>query len=134
MRAWISLRELVAYFTTGYIVMNGLGPLLRRTGLMRREATVRVDGEPWRQVESLRDFGPDHPVCRVHPSSGAVEFGDGVHGRAPTGSIEISSRYRYGAGAVGAVAGLIGVCGLWTLSIWVRWRRWRRSGRLARSG
>jgi hypothetical protein len=125
-RRSVSWRELLAFLTTGYVVMNGLGPLLHKAGLVKRVATVRVDGEPWRQVDDLRACGPGDKVFRLDPNTGSIEFGDGVHGRVPPGRIEATSKYRYGAGAAGVIGGVVLVCALWTLSIWIRWRKSRQ--------
>jgi hypothetical protein len=122
----ISLLELFAFLTTGYLVMNGLGPLLERTGLMKRVVIVNVDGQPWREVGTLEAAGPDDCVFCLDPASGSVEFGDGEHGRVPSRSVETTTSCQYGAGALGIICGILVVCSLWSHSIWGRWRKRRR--------
>lgn len=123
----ISLLELVAFLATGHLLMISLESILVRTGLVRRTVTVVVDGEPWTQIETL-DAGPDARVFRVDPATGSIQFGDGVKGKVPSGSVIITSSNRYGVGAAGAVGAIAVGCTLWAISIWGRWRRRRPSG------
>lgn len=59
---------------------------------------VRVEGQEWREVISLNDAGPEDGVFAVDLSRGQVVFGDGVHGRRPSGGAAVTVTYR-GAGA-----------------------------------
>jgi hypothetical protein len=92
----ISIRELFAFLAAAYLFMTSLGSILVRTGLVRRTVTVVADGEPWTQLETLEDAGPDARVFRVDPATGSIQFGDGAQGRVPPGWVIITSSYRYG--------------------------------------
>ncbi|HSJ84061.1 MAG TPA: hypothetical protein VLA91_09625 [Acidimicrobiia bacterium] len=92
----ISILELFAFLAAAYLSMTSLRSILVRTGLVRRTVTVVADGEPWTQVETLEDAGPDARVFRVDPPTGSIQFGDGAQGRVPSGSVIITSSYRYG--------------------------------------
>jgi hypothetical protein len=124
----VSLLELFAFLLTGYFFMNALGPILERTGLMKRVVSVDGDGEAWTRVDSLDGMGPQARVFRVDPKTGSVEFGDGVHGRVPPRSVRIETSYRYGVGAFGAIGAVAVGCVGWFLSLWARWRRRGLSG------
>ena len=89
--------------------------VIARTGLLQRTTAVTVSGKPWREVDSLDDAGPGDAVYRVDPGTGTVEFGDGIHGKTPNGNVNVSARYRHGAGATGAVA-TAGI--VWTAAAW----------------
>jgi len=78
--------------------------LIARTGLLQHTSAVTVAGEPWREVGSLGDAGPDDRVFRLDPATGTVEFGDGIHGKTPTGNVNVTADYRHATGATGAVA------------------------------
>jgi hypothetical protein len=69
---------------------------------------VFVGDEQWQEVTSLAESGPgDHHVMVRIDEDQKMSFigGDGVHGAAfPTGSNNISVRYRTGLGAAGNVA------------------------------
>lgn len=122
----ITILELLTFLAVGYFFMNSLGSLLERLGLVTRVVNVQVDGGP--QVQTPEDAGPDASVFSLDRTSGSVQFGDGRHGRVPSGWVQTSSRYRYGAGAVAVIGAVVVLCGLWSLSIWRRWRRRRKSG------
>jgi hypothetical protein len=70
--------------------------------------TTRVNGLAWQETEDLAAAGPtDHQYLLVTTADGgaAVRFGDGAHGaRLPTGSENVTARYRTGAGASGNTA------------------------------
>jgi hypothetical protein len=67
-----------------------------------RRYTVRVDDEDWRETRSLGEAGPDDGVFVVDPSTGRVEFGDGMHGRRPPDGSAVSVSYRDGGGGTGS--------------------------------
>jgi len=61
---------------------------------------IEIDGIPWRQVPHLASSGSDDRHYVVRPGSDGptlVEFGDGVHGQAPSSRRAIGVRYRAGA-------------------------------------
>ena len=67
---------------------------------------VEVDGEPWREVRSLVDSGPDDPayvVATRYDGATVIEFGDGEHGRRPAAGTGIGVRYRTGSGLTSVV-------------------------------
>lgn len=66
-----------------------------------RRFTVRVDEEEWRETRSLDEAAPDDNVFLVDASTGRVVFGDGVHGRRPSGDAVVTVSYREGGGAAG---------------------------------
>lgn len=67
---------------------------------------IRVDGEVWQIVESLKEAGPEDRVYTLDRKAGNIRFGDGGNGaRLPTGS-RISTTYRTGVGASGNVASI----------------------------
>ncbi len=57
--------------------------------------TVLSDSEPehWRQVEDLREAGPDDAVFALDRHSGEVRFGDGEHGRRPPDGAVVRASY-----------------------------------------
>jgi predicted phage baseplate assembly protein len=69
---------------------------------------VRVAGVLWYEVSSLYGAAPDAPVYTTRLADDAsmtLTFGDGVQGaRLPTGSMNVSARYRSGIGPDGEVA------------------------------
>ncbi|MEV5726143.1 putative baseplate assembly protein [Streptomyces pharetrae] len=69
--------------------------------------TVRVDDVAWRRTADLGEAGPADQVYRLAAGTdgrAAVEFGDGLHGaRLPTGSENVTARYRIGGGRAGNV-------------------------------
>ncbi|MGW0186545.1 putative baseplate assembly protein [Streptomyces sp. NPDC003362] len=69
--------------------------------------TVRVDDVAWRRTADLGEAGPADPVYRLAAAvdgQAVVEFGDGRHGaRLPTGSENVTARYRIGGGRAGNV-------------------------------
>lgn len=71
--------------------------------------TVRVDGRPWEQVQTLHGQPPGAEVytARARPGDAraVVTFGDGVHGaRLPSGTDNVTATYRVGTGLAGEVA------------------------------
>ncbi len=64
---------------------------------------VRVDGERWTAVRDLTQASADATVFTLDRDSGAVRFGDGVHGRRPAAQATITVQYRHGAGVAGTV-------------------------------
>ncbi|GGT55839.1 hypothetical protein GCM10010207_64870 [Streptomyces atratus] len=70
--------------------------------------TVRVDDVAWRRTADLGRAGPAAQVFRLRAGAGtraAVEFGDGRHGaRLPSGTENVTARYRIGGGRAGNVA------------------------------
>ncbi|MET8052876.1 putative baseplate assembly protein [Streptosporangium sp. NPDC005286] len=84
--------------------------LLRTEDTRRRrsrpELEVRVDGAPWRQVESLSASGPAdlHYTTEIDENDVmTVVFGTGARGSVPTAGAEVRARYRIGLGVVGNV-------------------------------
>ncbi len=75
---------------------------------VRANLAVTVAGEIWQQQASLRDSGPADSHYQVRQSEDGtlwIEFGDGRHGRRlPTGSNNVSVRYRQGSGMAGNLA------------------------------
>ncbi|MBT2382259.1 putative baseplate assembly protein [Streptomyces sp. ISL-11] len=69
--------------------------------------TLRVGDTAWPQTEDLTDLGPADPGYRLRTGAdgkAAVEFGDGRHGsRLPTGTENVTARYRIGSGRAGNV-------------------------------
>ena len=67
--------------------------------------SVRVDGIPWEQVETLESARPDDQVYVVSTTDDGmttIKFGDGKCGRRLPKSVErISANYRTGSGAAG---------------------------------
>jgi hypothetical protein len=68
---------------------------------------VRVSGVRWDEVPSLYGVGPDETVYTTRIDDAAnmrLTFGDGVRGaRLPTGTVNVSARYRSGIGPDGEV-------------------------------
>jgi hypothetical protein len=66
---------------------------------------VRVDGVLWREAQTLSELGPQDRAYLLRQDDDArttVQFGDGVHGaRLPSGSLNVTARYRVGLGAAG---------------------------------
>lgn len=117
----MTLLDLFAFLGGTLAYWGAVRWLLDRTGMLGRTVTVTVDGEEWHQVDSVGDAGPDDEVYSLDPSTGEIKFGDGAHGKVPTGTVATKAGYRYGAGAVGAVAaaGVVWATGTW----WIR-KRW----------
>jgi len=69
---------------------------------------VRVAGVLWSELPSLYGAAPDAPVYisrLADDASMTLSFGDGVQGaRLPTGTLNVSARYRSGIGPDGEVA------------------------------
>lgn len=55
--------------------------------------SVWVGEEPWRTVTDLSGAGPDDHVVQVDYSTGALRFGDGVHGARPAAGQQILVSY-----------------------------------------
>ncbi|WP_128429733.1 putative baseplate assembly protein [Streptomyces cyaneus] len=70
--------------------------------------TVRVDDVAWRRTVDLGEAGPTAQVFQLRPGPdgrAAVEFGDGLRGaRLPSGTENVTARYRVGGGRAGNVA------------------------------
>ncbi|GAA3113062.1 hypothetical protein GCM10010449_39150 [Streptomyces rectiviolaceus] len=70
--------------------------------------TVRVDDVAWQRTADLGEAGPAAQVYRLRAGPdgrAAVEFGDGLHGaRLPSGTENVTARYRVGGGRAGNVA------------------------------
>lgn len=62
---------------------------------------VHVDDEEWRETRSLSEAGPEDHVFVVDRSTGQVMFGDGTHGRRPSGEAIVTVAYRDGGGVEG---------------------------------
>jgi predicted phage baseplate assembly protein len=87
------------------------GPLtyVRTAALAGARSTldVRVNGELWTEVPTLREAGPNdraYVVRNTEDGTVTAVFGDGVRGaRLPTGTENVTATYRVGIGADGAV-------------------------------
>lgn len=64
----------------------------------RSRPDVRVNAERWTPIADLSTAGPDAAVFALDRASGAILFGDGVHGRKPPADATITVQYRYGGG------------------------------------
>lgn len=62
---------------------------------------VRVDDEEWTETPSLSEAGPEDRVFAVTRSTGQLVFGDGTHGRRPSGGAVVTVTYGGDAGAAG---------------------------------
>jgi hypothetical protein len=67
---------------------------------------VRLNGRLWRRVDALAEAGSDEPVYVFDESTGALAFGDGVHGRRPQTGDTITARYRFFSGRLLTAADL----------------------------
>lgn len=87
------------------------GPLtyVRTPALSGARSTlgVRVNGELWTEVPTLREAGPNdraYVLRNTEDGTATAVFGDGVRGaRLPTGTENVTATYRVGIGADGAV-------------------------------
>jgi alpha-N-arabinofuranosidase len=59
-------------------------------------AQVYVAGRRWAEVDDLATAGPKARVYTLVPSTGAIEFGDGVHGQVPPAGAQITASYESG--------------------------------------
>lgn len=59
-------------------------------------AEVYVDGRRWSEVDRLAGAGPRARVYTLGQSTGAIEFGDGTHGKVPPAGAEITASYQSG--------------------------------------
>ncbi|MGW0948846.1 hypothetical protein ACWD4O_40660 [Streptomyces sp. NPDC002623] len=68
---------------------------------------IRVNGELWTEVPTLREAGPNdraYVVRNTEDGTATAVFGDGVRGaRLPTGTENVTASYRVGIGADGAL-------------------------------
>lgn len=88
----------------------------RSAGLAAASTTVIVDGRRWRQLDSLaalKQAPADSRVFALDDKTGAVRFGDGLHGARPPTGATVRVRYRLGDGAEGNL--LISWEGRWPL-------------------
>ncbi|NIK58486.1 hypothetical protein [Kribbella shirazensis] len=58
--------------------------------------TVRVGGVAWTPVADLSTAGPDDRVYTFDPATGAIRFGDGVHGAVPPAQSVLRADYTAG--------------------------------------
>ncbi|MGH3730239.1 MAG: hypothetical protein ACRDTU_16035, partial [Micromonosporaceae bacterium] len=58
--------------------------------------TVRIAGDTWTEVADLSTAGPDENVYTFDPKTGAVGFGDGVHGAIPPDGSALTADYDSG--------------------------------------
>ncbi|WP_145811010.1 hypothetical protein [Kribbella amoyensis] len=58
--------------------------------------TIKVGGAVWSEVADLSAVGPDEKVYAFDPKTGAVRFGDGVHGAIPPDDAEVRADYTSG--------------------------------------
>ena len=65
--------------------------------------SVHVNGEPWRNIVTLADAGPDDRVFALDAASGTITFGDGAHGKVPAAGDSVTVTYRSGSGAASNV-------------------------------
>jgi hypothetical protein len=98
----IALVELLAYIgdtISSYAERIANESYLGGSGRRASRLRVAVDGEPWREVASLAESGPEdrHYVVNVCDDGATlIEFGDGVHGRRPPDGGSVRVRYRTG--------------------------------------
>ncbi len=81
------------------------------SGVERRSLTlpapeIRVEGTPWRRVDSFSGASPTDRVYIIRQNGGGngelvVEFGDGRHGERPRTGAGVSASYRFGGGRSG---------------------------------
>ncbi|MGW1784526.1 hypothetical protein ACWCQQ_36230 [Streptomyces sp. NPDC002143] len=73
----------------------------------RSTLDIRVNGELWTEVPTLREAGPNdraYVVRNTEDGTATAVFGDGVRGaRLPTGTENVTASYRVGIGADGAL-------------------------------
>jgi len=73
---------------------------------MNSLVTVTVDGRRWRRckdAEALRSASASDRVFVLDAATGAVRFGDGVHGASPPSGSLVRVTYRQGGGDAGNV-------------------------------
>lgn len=58
--------------------------------------TVYVGGQPWSEVPSLSSVGPGAEVYTLSPATGAIHFGNGVHGEVPPAGAQVTASYESG--------------------------------------
>jgi predicted phage baseplate assembly protein len=69
-------------------------------------ASVRVDGDPWEEVEDFDASGPDDRHYVLDRERGVARFGDGVRGEVPEPDQEVwAAWYDHGGGEAGNVGG-----------------------------
>jgi alpha-N-arabinofuranosidase len=84
-------------------------------------AALNVGGEAWTEVPDLAVAGPDDAVYQLDPATGAVRFGDGVHGRIPPAGSQVRATYVSGphpgyfdiVAAMKAVDPTVDICATW---------------------
>jgi alpha-L-arabinofuranosidase len=59
-------------------------------------ATVKVGGIAWAAVSSLTGVGPSADDYTLDPSTGAIRFGDGIHGAIPPSGAVVTASYQSG--------------------------------------
>jgi alpha-L-arabinofuranosidase len=59
-------------------------------------ATVTVGGVAWTSVSSLSNAGPSADDYTLDPATGAIRFGDGVHGAIPPSGAVVTASYQSG--------------------------------------
>ncbi len=73
----------------------------------RNTLEIRVNGELWKEMPTLREAGPNdrgYVVRNTEDGTATVVFGDGLRGaRLPTGTENVTASYRVGIGADGGV-------------------------------
>ncbi|NTV95895.1 MAG: hypothetical protein HGA75_10855, partial [Thiobacillus sp.] len=78
------------------------------TAGVRAAVEIKVAGETWTQVASLKDSGPSDAHYQVRGDQDGhaeIQFGDGRHGRRlPSGGNNVRVAFRQGAGAAGNLA------------------------------
>lgn len=60
---------------------------------VNKGVTITVGGTTWTEVEDLEAAGPDDTVFQVDYKTGAIHFGDGVHGAVPGTGQQIRAGY-----------------------------------------
>lgn len=89
--------------------------------------TVKVAGQPWRQVADLAQAGPTDEVYQFDPASGRIRFGDGTHGAVPPKGSQVTADYVSGPHpgfvdyyrAMKAVDPSISICTAWEKTEWI---------------
>jgi len=90
--------------------------------------TIKVAGQPWRQVADLAQAGPADQVYLFEPTSGQIWFGDGTHGAVPPKGSQVTADYASGPHpgfvdyyrAMKAVDPSISICTAWEKTEWIK--------------
>jgi hypothetical protein len=83
-----------AHFFAGRLL--GADDFAREQDYARSRIEVDEGGgfEPWLRVDDLAGAGLDDRVYALDRETGAIRFGDGVHGRRPAPGARVRAAYR----------------------------------------